>query len=295
VTVDLPRAAEWARTLAAGVVPGALRLAPAAAGERDRAFGVQHLTDPDGRLALLVTDRSPLDRRVRAHLDAGTLDDDPAVLDVLDVPPGQFRLPRARLCVTGWVQPLTPAEQRELAAAAAVARPVGALLGVGAGTTLYRLDPAEICVTTADGAAAVSEEEFVAARPDAMYEAEDGIVAHLGTHHRDRIIAYALRHLPVAEAAGLRDVSVAGLDRYGLDLQCATPVGYRTLRASFGAPVDGPDGFAARLCDLFGCPCAARVGQASAQAPRRASGQAPRWASGQAPRWASGQAPRWTS
>jgi hypothetical protein len=271
VTVDLPRAAEWARTLAAGIVPGALRLAPLDDSERERAFGVQHLTDPDGRLALLVTDRSALARHLQGHLDAGTLDDVPAVLDVLDVPPGQFRLPRARLCVTGWVQPLASALQRELAAAAAVARPVGALLGVGAGAALYRLDVAEICVTTAHGVEAVSEEDFLAARPDTMYEAEDDIVAHLGAHHRDRILAYALRHLPAAEAAGLRDVSVAGLDRYGLDLQCATPVGYRTLRASFGAPVDDPDHFAARLCDLFGCPCSAPVGQASGHAPRRAS------------------------
>jgi hypothetical protein len=250
VNLDLPGAAEWARTLSAGVVPGALRLSPVGAGRSD--FRVRQLTAPDGDVTLLVGDGTPLDRYLRGE----SLDDSPAVLDVLDVPPGQFRLPRARLCLTGWVQAMPLGEQRDLAACVAAARPVGELLSIGAGATLYRLDLAEICVTTAGGVVTVAPEEFAAARPDPMYEAEDEIVAHLTAFHRDRMIAYALRHLPADEAAELRDVGVAGLDRHGLDLQCATPLGYRMLRATFGAPVDDPDGFARRLCALFGCPCA---------------------------------------
>lgn len=271
MTAELPGAAEWARTLAAGVVPGTVQLPPVGDGPpnpRECTFRVQHLADVEGRIGLLVGDDTPLHHHLGGPL--GSLDDVPTVLDVLDVPPGQFRLPRARLCVTGWVQPLARVEQREFAAALAAGRPVGALLGVGNGATLYRLDVTEVCVTTGGEVSIVDEAAFAAAQPDPLYEAEDDIAGHLTQFHRDRMVAYALRHLPKPVGAALRDVSVAGLDRYGLDLQCATLHGYRALRASFGTPAEDPDGFAARLCEVFGCPCETAVAGGRAGATRSA-------------------------
>lgn len=235
-----PGPAERARTLALGVVSGVLHL-PALVTETGagKAFRVQQLTAPDGSVALLVQNGSGLSDRLGAILRSSELADVPTVLDVLDVPPGQLCLPRARLCMTGWVEELSVPGQRQLAGAVAAARPVGALLDVGGGWTLYRLEIGEIRVTTGAGTRIVEPAEFAAAEPDPLYQDEDQVVGHLEEHHRDQTIEYAARRLAPTVVS---DVTVVGLDRYGLDLLCtvcgqpASPT-YRPLRAPFGCRV----------------------------------------------------------
>lgn len=230
-----PSPAERARTLALGVVTGVLHL-PALVTENgaSKAYRVQQVTAPDGSVALLVQDRSDLHCRLQTIIESTDLADVPTVLDVLDVPPGQLCLPRARLCITGWVEALPVSEQRQLAGPVAAARPIGALLDLGTGWTLYRFEIAEIRVTTGAGTWVVEPDEFTAAEPDPLYENEDHVVGHLEEHHRDQTIEYALRRL---DRSAVSDVTIVGLDRYGLDLLCAVGATYRPLRAPFGCRI----------------------------------------------------------
>ncbi|WP_432503008.1 DUF2470 domain-containing protein [Kineococcus arenarius] len=283
---ELPRRttpAQWARTLARGTAPGTLHLprsaaaggcphhGPAAHDTGSRGAGrtdphrVQHLTDPAGGLLLLVGTGDALHERLVELSDAASgapagASGVPAVLDVLDVPPGQAALPRARLCVTGWVERVDAAGQRELAQAVATVQPLGALLDVGTTRALWCLEVAEVRVTTAEGVHLLDEEAVAAATPDPFYADEDGVVTHLEAEHRDALVAWVLRELEPGEAARTREVSVVGLDRYGLDVLVTVGSGTRVLRAAFPRPAGGPHELRAALCSALGCPCGGLVG-----------------------------------
>lgn len=256
-----PSAAEWARTLALGVVTGVLHLPGLASDASDgsdaaagwggggtKAYRVQQLTDRDGEVALLVQNGTELHERLRPITTSSDLIDVASVLDVLDVPPGELCLPRARLCVTGWIDEPPVAVQRQLAARIAGVRPLGSLLDVGTGWTLYRFEVGEIRVTTAAGTTVVEPADFIAAEPDPLYEAEDHVVGHLEAQHRDQTIGYALRRLA---GCAITDVTVVGLDRYGLDLLCAVGSDYEPLRAPFGCRVTDDDSLSRALGELL--------------------------------------------
>lgn len=287
-----PTPAQWARTLAVGTVTGTLHLpraapacahrsghtpdehddalqaeavfAQAAPQQRGRtteprtdAYGVQHLTDAWGGLLLLLEDGSPLHRRLVELETDSRWSGIPAVLDVLDVPPGQAVLPRARLCVTGWVESILPADQRRVAQTAAAVRPLGALLDVGTTRRIWRLEVADVRVTTAGGVHLLEDEQFTAASADPLYDDEDGIVAHLEGNHRDALIGWVLGELPPEQARETREVAVVGADRYGLDVLVTVGGGTTTLRATFAEPVRTEHDVVRALCRLFGCPCEA--------------------------------------
>ncbi|WP_104431204.1 hypothetical protein [Kineococcus xinjiangensis] len=254
--------AEWARTLAAGTVAGTLHLARTAETEeagcaatrRTEPFPVRHLSGAGGDLLLLVDDGSPLATRLD-ELRAGLPDghDVPAVLDVLDVPPGLSGLPRARLCVTGWIDAVPAAEQRRLAATAT--SPTPALLDIGRGRHLLRLDVADLRVTTGGGVHLVTDDDYVAATPDPLYGDEHEIVAHLEAHHRDRLIGWVLHRLPREQARQVREVAVVGADRHGIDVLCTLSETTVTLRGAFATPVTAEHHLPRALCGLFACPC----------------------------------------
>ncbi|WP_337062094.1 DUF2470 domain-containing protein [Kineococcus sp. G2] len=274
--------AQWARTLAQGTVPGTLHLprtgaggacphhGPAAhrdgghdglggRGGRTEQHRVRHLTDAAGGLLLLVGTDEPLHERLRelsteaaAAPGAGGV---PVVLDVLDVPPGQAALPRARLCATGWAQALDVRAQRRAAQAVAAVNPLGALLDVGSTRALWRLEVGEVRVTTAEGVHLLDEDAVAVATADPFYADEDGAVVHLETEHRDALVGWVLRELPPEEAVRTREVAVVGLDRYGLDVLVTTGTGTRVLRASYARPAAGPHELRAALCSALGCPC----------------------------------------
>jgi hypothetical protein len=279
-----PTPAQWARTLAVGTVTGTLHLPraqqhchhhehdhaheqddvfaqatiqqrPRNAESRTEAYGVQHLTDAWGGLLLLLEDGSPLHQRLLELESDSRWSGIPAVLDVLDVPPGQAVLPRARLCVTGWVESILPADQRRVAQTAAAVRPLGALLDVGTTRRIWRLEIADVRVTTSAGVHLLEDEQFTTAAPDPLYDDEDGIVAHLETNHRDALIGWVLGELPEAQARETREVAVVGADRYGLDVLVTIGGGTTTLRATFDEPVRGEHDVVRALCRLFGCPC----------------------------------------
>ena len=258
-----PTPAEWARTLACGSVAGTLHLprsphagndAACAATSRTEPFPVRHLAGSGGDLLLLVDEGSPLAGRLdELAAAAGPGHDVPAVLDVLDVPPGLSGIPRARFCATGWVDVVPLAEQRRLAATAA--RPTAALLDIGAGRRLVRLDVADLRVTTSSGVHLVPEDAYAAALPDPLYAEEHGTVAHLEAHHRDRLITWVLRQLPLEQARQVREVAVTGLDRYGVDVLCTLTGSTVQLRGAFAAPLTGEQQLRGALCTLFDCRC----------------------------------------
>jgi hypothetical protein len=257
-----PSPAERARTLAAGVVPGVVHLlqspfdtdvsVPSGPGQRRRqSWRVQHLADRDGRLNLLVADDSELGRGLRTAFEDAALPDVPCALDVLDVPPGQVCLPRARLCVTGWVDLPSAPEQRQQAERICAARPIGSLLDVGGGSSLWRLDVGEIRLTTAGGVSVIEPRDFANAEPDPLYEAEDHIVAHLQEDHLDDAIRYVLGRIEGPVSGELSEVSVVGVDRYGLDLLVVVAGAYRAIRAPFGCRVCDERSLSAALTALL--------------------------------------------
>jgi len=79
--------------------------------------------------------------------------------------------------------------------------------------------------------------------------------AHLEAHHGDALVGWVLRTLPLEVPREVREVTVVGVERHGLDV--LTPVGASTtlLRAAFDAPVTGEADLQPALCRLSGCPC----------------------------------------
>lgn len=235
-SVAEPSPAEHARTLAGGVVPGALHL-PAGSDDghgcasHRPSVRIRHLADTAGQVYLLVDDDSSVRRRLTATDAPIGL----AQLDVLDVPPGWHSLPRARLGLTGWVESIPATHQRRAAEAIAAARPVAALLGVGAGASLYRFDVADITLTTASGIHRVDPAAYAAAEPDPFYDHEDHLAGHLQRCHAHRLASYAQDRLSFADAALLYEVGVVGVDRYGIDLRCAVGTEYRFVRVALAA------------------------------------------------------------
>ncbi|WP_432499327.1 DUF2470 domain-containing protein [Kineococcus gypseus] len=153
------------------------------------------------------------------------------------------------------MEPLDPAGQRALAQAAAAVHPLGALLDVGTTRALWRLEVAEVRVTTAAGVHLLEDEAVAAAEPDPFYADEGEAVAHLESAHRDALVAWVLRRLTPAEAVRTREVAVVGLDRYGLDVLVTVGSGTRVLRAPFARPAAGPHELRPALCSALGCPC----------------------------------------
>lgn len=252
-----PSPAERARTLALGVVGGVLHLETG--DESTATRRVQQITGPDGELVLLVESGSRLHADIERHIASESLADVPCLLDVLDVPPGQLSLPRARLCVTGWAESVPVVEQRRLAGQVAAARPIGALLDVGSAWSLYRFDVAEIKLTTAAGTFRIGEREFAAAAADPLYESEDHIVGHLQTYHYDDAVAHVMQRLPAEKAAQLTGVTVSGLDRYGLDLLCAIGREYEMLRSTFPVRIDDENSLSQALTRLMCAPCSQKT------------------------------------
>jgi len=240
-----PTAAERARTLAAGLLVGALT----APGPREP-IPVGCVTDDDGVTAILVREgpeRAALglafgtDAREDRHSDV----DLPAVLDILDAPLGPDAPPRARLWLSGWLRAVPARRARGLALAYAARRPVGALLDVNDGCALYLLEPEEVRLTSGDGLSDVDLDEYLAARPDPLHAVEHALLADLAERWPDELTALAataLRAPAVGAGGDLGQVHPVGLDRYGLDLAYRRGHWFHRVRVPFDEPVDDEAG-----------------------------------------------------
>lgn len=277
---DGPDAAERARTLLAGVVPGWLSVDGAPA-----PFPVCHATDHLGRPVILMADGSPLHTAVTSAAWP-----DPAVaLEVTDTGalPGLME-DRGRATAYGWAAPVPAPELRAAAAVLAERWPTGDLLSLGAGWSLLRIDVIEVdlavsALGSSEPGAAVGSEvasdadrdlaekgvldvpmpDYRAARPDPVRVAETELLEHLMEDHHGLLEALGRRACLLDPAlSGAQDLQAVALDRFSLTLRCRSGGRRRTLRFAFSTPAQSLADVGANLRELltaaFWCVTAAR-------------------------------------
>lgn len=79
--------------------------------------------------------------------------------------------------------------------------------------------------------------DWLAAEPDPLAEAADGIVAHMNADHRD---AMAQMCRAFTRARTFNAVEMTGVDRYGFEMSVETDEGWRPIRLPFERPVTAP-------------------------------------------------------
>lgn len=225
-----PSPAEVARTLAAGHLPGSLQVAPGAG--RDRAaYQVRHVTDPVGRVLLLV---SIVDDLALVLPPAGQADEVAVVLDVPDLPPAAGAPALGRVWVAGWASALRGAAARAAALDYVEVDATEDLLDVGRRFTLYRVEPVEVRLETAGATIDIAPREYAAAEPDPLHRVEWDLLIALAERHGAEIAEYLRRQLGDLVSAGEPPARVLRLDRYGM-VVAAGPAG-RRFRARLAFP-----------------------------------------------------------
>ena len=222
-----PTVAERARTVAARAAA-----AVCAAGiDGSRVLG--HATTADGQVLVVVPTDGDVCTAVRHSADG----DLAALLMVTDHAPVPLREPvRAQAWLSGWLTPVRGSEERAAALAFAEVAPVGALLDVGRGATLLRLDLAEVVLGESGTVAEVTPEDYRAAAPDPLAGIEATALQHLEQAHPEQWAA--LRSLVPARWLADGDVvRPLGLDRCGFRLRIEQRAGHRDVRVPFPAPV----------------------------------------------------------
>ncbi|MBB3084240.1 DUF2470 domain-containing protein [Geodermatophilus sabuli] len=210
-----------------------------------------HATTRDGQVLVLVPSGGEVATALAAEPDLTT------VLMVSDRAPVPLRDSlRAQLWLSGWLTPVHPADQRVAAVAFADVRPVGHLLDVGRGTTLLRLDLAEVVLREGTSCAEIGPPEYAAARPDPLAGVEAGMLRHLDRDHPE--VLHLLRSRIPAGELGPRDVvRPLGIDRFGYRLRIERLTSSRDLRIPFPRPLTCPGQLHAATRQLLGAARAA--------------------------------------
>ncbi|SCL23757.1 DUF2470 domain-containing protein [Micromonospora inyonensis] len=221
-----PSSAETVRTLVAGRLPGLVHLA-----HRPGPYQVRHVTDPDGRVLMLVPVVSDLAAALCPTGDVAV------VLDVLDLPPAAGAPSLGRAWVSGWAAPLRGADARDAAVDFAAVEPTGDLLDVGTRFRLYRFEVAEARLDVAGEVRRVPRDEYAAADPDPLHPVEGALLADFAEHHGDQVAAYLRRQLGrLVERAGAPP-RIVRVDRYGLVVSLGGPGARQRARLAFPRPV----------------------------------------------------------
>jgi hypothetical protein len=243
--VPRPTLAERARTVA-----GRPAAAVCAAGiDGSRVLG--HATTADGQVLLVVSTDGDVCTAVRRSADG----DLAALLMVTDHAPVPLREPvRAQVWLSGWLTPVREQDQRAAALAFAERAPVGALLDVGRGATLLRLDLAEVVLGECGTVTEVAPEDYLAARPDPLAEVEAQALQHLDDAHPEELALLRTR-VPRRWLTDGDVVRPLGLDRCGFRLRIEQRTGHRDVRVPFTDPVSTVEELAAAVNQLM---CAAR-------------------------------------
>jgi hypothetical protein len=240
-----PTAAERARTVAAR--PGAAVCSAGIDGSRVLA----HATTTAGQVLLVV----PSEGEVCAAVTGSADGDLAALVLVTDHAPVPLRDPvRAQVWLSGWLMPIPGADQQAAALAFAEVAPVAALLDVGRGTTLLRLDLAEVVLGEGGAVSEVPPDAYQAAAPDPLADIEAAALQHLVREHPDELALLA-SWVPPSWLDDDAVVHPLGLDRCGFRLRIEQRSGCRDLRVPFGAPVTSPDALGPAVHRLL---CAAR-------------------------------------
>ncbi|MEV1330186.1 DUF2470 domain-containing protein [Micromonospora costi] len=224
-----PSPAEIVRTLVAGRLPGLAHVA-----HRPGPHHVRHVTDPDGRVLLLV----PVVSDLAAALRPAAHEEDVAiVLDVLDLPPAAGAPTLGRAWVSGWAAELRDDDARRAALDFAAVEPTGDLLDLGTRFRLFRFEVAEARWERAGAVRRIDPEVYAEAEPDPLHPLEAELLADLADHHGPEVTRYLRRQLGLTGDDGGEPPRVVRIDRYGLVVALGRPGARRRARLSFPAPV----------------------------------------------------------
>jgi hypothetical protein len=240
-----PTAAERARTVATRTA------AAVCAAGIDGSRVLAHATTAEGQVLVVVPTDGDVATAVRGSADG----DLAALLMVTDHAPVELREPvRAQVWLSGWLTPLLPADVQAAALAFADVAPVGALLDVGHGATMLRLDLAEVVLGECGTVTEITPEDYLAAAPDPLAGVEAHALQHLDEAHPEELALLCAR-VPAAWLSRGDVVRPLGLDRWGFRLRIESSSGHRDVRVPFAAPVAGADELAPAVNRLM---CAAR-------------------------------------
>lgn len=207
-----PTAAETARTLASGHLPGRLTLF-----SLPEDVPVPHATTADGRVLIAARPGS----RAWRSLTAGQ-ENETAVLTVDDVPPYAESPWLGRVHVCGWFRRVPDSAMPGARAAYAASSPLGAVGGL----ELFRIEVGEVWLDQPD-TVTLEPEEFAAAAPDPLRSYERDLLLDLREYHGGELASLLPGHR--------RQCPAVRLDQYGLVL--AAPELYRL---EFPEPADCP-------------------------------------------------------
>ncbi|SCL37349.1 Protein of unknown function [Micromonospora rhizosphaerae] len=224
-----PSPAEIVRTLVAGRLPALAHLA-----HRPGPHHVRHVTDPEGRVLLLVPVVSDLAAALRP---ADGEADVALVLDVLDLPPAAGAPSLGRAWVSGWAARLDGDEARRAALDFAAAEPTGDLLDVGTRFHLFRFEVVEARWERADSVRRIDPGAYAEAEPDPLHPVEAELLADLADHHADQVAGYLRRQLGLADDNPGGPPRVVRIDRYGMVVAYGRPGARRRARLAFPQPV----------------------------------------------------------
>ena len=217
-------------------------------GADPEATGVHHLL-ADGSFALTVPAGGPVATRAAGVPDPGGV---PAMLEITDYAPLPLREPvRSLVWIRGQLQPVPAPAVRAILDLVAAEDPDPALLRVGDGHVLLRMEVESVVVADATGAESVGVSALLAARPDPFCALETGWLRHLDTAHHD-VVARLATKLPSPLRRGR--VRPLGLDRYGVRLRVEGDDGDHDVRLAFHHPVDDVHGLSQAIRILLGCP-----------------------------------------
>jgi len=240
-----PTLAERARTVATR--SGAAVCAAGIDGSRMLA----HATTAGGQVLVVVPTDGDVATAVRGSADG----DLAALLLVTDHAPVELRDPvRAQVWLSGWLTPLLPGDLQAATLAFADVAPVGALLDVGHGATMLRLDLAEVVLGECGTVSELAPEDYLAAAPDPLAEVEAQALQHLDEAHPEELALLCSR-VPAAWLSHGDVVRPLGLDRWGFRLRIEGGSGHRDVRVPFAEPVAAAEELAGAINRLM---CAAR-------------------------------------
>jgi hypothetical protein len=212
-------AAEIARTLASGRLPGMI----AVAGLRAGCIPVVHAADDAGRILIAAPRESQVWQVLSEVGDQAS-----AVLSVVDVPPLPDSPHLGVVWVAGWVTRLADVDAQAAAVEFAAANPVDLLLDVGRGTDLFGLSAEEVRVELRRETTIVDVDDFAAARPDPFQVDEHDLLVDLREHHGAEIAS--LLSVPEGEAQVVR------LSRHGVIVRLRSG---RLVNLEFHSPAHG--------------------------------------------------------
>ncbi|TNH27143.1 DUF2470 domain-containing protein [Micromonospora orduensis] len=237
-----PSPAEIVRTLVAGRLPGLVHLA-----HRPGPHHARHVTDPDGRVLLLV----PVASHLAAALQPVAGGNDVAVvLDVLDLPPAAGAPALGRAWVSGWAAELSGDEARHAAVDFAAVDPTGDLLDLGTRFRLYRFEVVEVRWERAGAVQRVDPGEYAEAEPDPVHPVEARLLADLAERDASQLTEYLRRQLGLTGQTPDGPPRVVRIDRYGLVVSLGRSGARRRVRLAFPCPVADPDELAGLLPSL---------------------------------------------